>query len=108
LFKRRVKLHVSPYVFTFLYHVPSISRFFIWYQSFFFLTFQSLDLERVERKTPKKKLGEGKLLDDRNSITDNFDFDVYGFIFKRRTQWGWFSPSIMQKNLDQKWGIFFI
>lgn len=74
----------------------------------FFLTFQSLDLERVERKTPKKKLGEGKLLDDRNSITDNFDFDFYEFIFKRKTQWGWFPPSIMQKNLDQKWGIFFI
>jgi len=73
----------------------------------FFLTFQSLDLERVEREIPKKKKGEGKLLDDRNSITDDFDFDVYGFIFKRRTRRRWFPPSIMQKNLDQKWGIFF-
>jgi hypothetical protein len=29
------------------------------------------------------------------------NFDVYGFIFKRETQWMWFSPLMMPKKTDR-------
>jgi hypothetical protein len=41
---------------------------------------------RERRESHQKRKEERKLLDDSILTTNNYDFDVYGFIFKRETQ----------------------
>jgi len=50
------------------------------------------------RESYQKILRERKLLDDCIITIKSFNFDVYGFIFKRETQWRWFSPLMMPKK----------
>jgi len=56
--------------------------------------------EKIIKKKKKKKLSSDQIL-----TTNNYDFGIYGFIFKRRTQRKWFVPSIISKEIN--WGLIF-
>jgi hypothetical protein len=56
----------------------------------------------MREKIIKKKKN---FLSDQILTINNYDFCIYGFIFKRRTQRKWFVPPIISKEID--WGLIF-